>query len=228
MDNEPTALFETYESDFITLVDAVKVKLDGEAKDAQGEARKALLRRSDMELDEADEMISQMEIEIQGMLQSIKPRYQTKVKNHKTELNALKKRTRELHATANRSELLSTSSNLYGASSPSDDPYSNSDRSRLLAGTASLEDSTRRLADSHTLALQTEDVGADILRNLRGQREQIEHSRDTLSRADRSLDKASGTLKRMIKRMHMQRYTTIAIVAVLIILILLILWFKLT
>lgn len=34
-----------------------------------------------------------MEIEIQGMLQSIKPRYQTKVKTHRTELNALKKRT---------------------------------------------------------------------------------------------------------------------------------------
>lgn len=43
-------------------------------------------------------------------------------------------------------------------------------------------------------------MGADILRNLRGQREQIEHSRETLSRADGSLDKAKGTLKRMIKR----------------------------
>jgi len=228
MDNEPTALFETYENDFIALVNAVKVKLDGEAKDAQGEARKALLRRADMELDEADEMISQMEIEIQGMLQSIKPRYQTKVKNSKAELNALKKRTRELHASANRHELLSTPSNLYGASAPSDDPYSSSDRSRLLAGTTSLEDSSRRLANSHTIALETEEMGADILRNLRGQREQIEHSRDTLTRADRSLDKASGTLKRMIKRMYVQKYTTIAIIVVLVILIGVILWFKLT
>lgn len=36
MDNEPTALFETYENDFLALVNAVKVKLDGEAKEAQG------------------------------------------------------------------------------------------------------------------------------------------------------------------------------------------------
>lgn len=77
MDNEPTALFETYENDFVALVNAVKAKLDGEAKDAQGgeiflhlllscklgndgpgtEARKALIRRADMELDEADEMV---------------------------------------------------------------------------------------------------------------------------------------------------------------------------
>ena len=38
-----------------------------------------------------------------------------------------------------------------------------------------------RLENAHRIALETEDVGADILRNLRGQREQIEHTRDTVS-----------------------------------------------
>lgn len=45
-----------------------------------------------------------------------------------------------------------------------------------LVGTGS-----RRLENAHRIALETEDVGADILRNLRGQREQIEHTRDTAS-----------------------------------------------
>lgn len=40
---------------------------------------------------------------------------------------------------------------------------------------------SRRLENAHRIALETEDVGADILRNLRGQREQIEHTRDTVS-----------------------------------------------
>jgi vesicle transport through interaction with t-SNAREs protein 1 len=39
---------------------------------------------------------------------------------------------------------------------------------------------SRRLENAHRIALETEDVGADILRNLRGQREQIEHTRDTV------------------------------------------------
>ena len=56
-------------------------------------------------------------------------------------------------------------------------------RQRLLQGTATLEDGSRRLEESHRLALQTEDMGADILRDLRGQREQIENSRDTVSLA---------------------------------------------
>ncbi|KAF8512292.1 vesicle transport v-snare protein vti1 [Hysterangium stoloniferum] len=224
MDNEPTTLFESYEGDFQTLVSAVKEKLEGDAKEQRGEQRKATLRRVEMELDEADEMISQMVVEIQGMPQSIKPRYQTRVGNNKAELARLKKLTKELHATAARSDLLTSST------SPSDDPYSTSasDRARLLAGTSLLEDSTRRLEDSHRIALETEDVGADILRSLRGQREQIEHARDTLGRADTNIDRASGTLKKMFRRMHMQRYTTIAIITVLVILIGLILWFKLS
>jgi hypothetical protein len=73
------------------------------------EQRKATLRRVEMELDEADEMVSsawlihyrlywpvdhqvsQMEVEIQGVPQSIKPKYQSKVKASKAELVKLKK-----------------------------------------------------------------------------------------------------------------------------------------
>jgi vesicle transport through interaction with t-SNAREs protein 1 len=63
-----------------------------------------------------------------------------------------------------------------------------------------LQDSTRRLEESHRLALETEDVGAGILGSLRGQREQIQSTRDRLQDADRGIDKASGTLGKMVRR----------------------------
>ena len=53
-------------------------------------------------------------------------------------------------------------------------------RQRLLKGSDILERGTQRLAESTRLALDTEDVGANILQDLRRQREQIEHSRDTV------------------------------------------------
>ena len=43
-----------------------------------------------------------------------------------------------------------------------------------------LEDGTRRLQESQRIALETEEQGADILRNLVGQREQIENARNTV------------------------------------------------
>lgn len=77
---------------------------------------------------------------------------------------------------------------------------SKAQRQRLLQGTATLEDGQRRLEESNRIALETEDLGADILRDLRGQREQIEHSRDTLRQADGNIDRSSKTLTTMIRR----------------------------
>ena len=57
MDNSPTALFDSYEQDFKQIILSIREKLEGDAKDVQGEQRKAALRRVEMELDEADEMV---------------------------------------------------------------------------------------------------------------------------------------------------------------------------
>ncbi|KAI0755955.1 vesicle transport v-SNARE protein N-terminus-domain-containing protein [Irpex lacteus] len=224
MDNSPTALFDSYEQDFKQIIASIREKLEGGDESERGEQRKAALRRVEMELDEADEMVSQMEIEIQGIPQSLRPSYTTRIKSAKADLTRYKKLSKDTLSALNRSDLLS-SSRSPSAFATSDEPYGN-DRSRLLAGTALLEDGSRRLMDSQRIALETEEQGADILRSLRGQREQIQNARDTLQRADTSIDSASGTLKKMIRRMYQQRVVTAGIVLVLILLILLILWIK--
>ncbi|CAL1697411.1 unnamed protein product [Somion occarium] len=199
MDTSPTSLFDSYEQDFQQIVSSIRDKLEGDAKGDVAEQRKAALRRVEMELDEADEMVSQMEIEIQGIPQSLRPSYQSRIRSAKADLQRYKKQSKDLHAQAARSDLLSRPG--MGGLPSSDDPYGpSSDRTRLLAGTALLEDGSRRLMDSQRVALETEEQGADILRSLRGQREQIQNARDTLSRADTSIGRASGTLKRMIRR----------------------------
>ncbi|KIM90674.1 hypothetical protein PILCRDRAFT_142132 [Piloderma croceum F 1598] len=227
MDNSPTALFESYEQDFQQIVDSLKQKLEGDVKDERAEQRKADMRRVEMELDEADEMISQMEIEIQGIPQSMKPHYQTRLRTAKADLSRYKKLSNEVRGQLARSDLLSSRG---GAGPPtSDEPYgSTSDRTRLLSGAALLEDGSRRLQESQRIALETEDQGADILMSLRQQREQIENSRDTLHRADGSIDRASGTLKKMIRRMYQQRVVTAIIIVVLVLLIAVIVWEKLS
>lgn len=156
-----------------------------------------------------------MEIEIQGIPQSIKQQYQTRLRTAKADLTRFKKFSKDQHSQFSRAELLASPGRV--GSPTSDEPYgSTSDRTRLLAGTATLEDGTRRLQDSQRIALETEEQGAEILVNLRTQREQIENARDTVGRflllvvsaltfsqlrtADSSIDRASGTLKKMIRR----------------------------
>ncbi|KAL4075955.1 vesicle transport v-SNARE protein N-terminus-domain-containing protein [Scleroderma yunnanense] len=226
MDNSPTGLFDSYEQDFRQIIDSVRIKLDGDGRDERGEQRKAALRRADMELDEADEMISQMEIEIQGIPQSIRQQYQIGLRTAKGDLTRYKKLSKDQHSQFSRAELLASPGRV--GSPSSDEPYgSTSDRTRLLAGTATLEDGSRRLQESQRIALETEDQGAEILVNLRSQREQIENARDTLRTADSSIDRASGTLKKMIRRMYQQRVVTAAIIILLVLLIGIIIYEKL-
>jgi len=226
MDTSPTTLFNNYEQDFQQIIASIRDKVEGNSNSEGVEQRKTALRRVEMELDEADEMVSQMEIELQGMPQSIKPQYQARIKSAKAELSRFKKLSKELHAQLSRSDLLGGVGGRPIGPSSADDPYGTSDRTRLLAGTALLEDGTRRLQDSQRIALETEEQGADILSNLRRQREQIENTRDTLYTADTSIDRASGTLKKMVRRMYKQRFITGAIIVVLVLIILIIVYEK--
>ncbi|VDC03234.1 unnamed protein product [Peniophora sp. CBMAI 1063] len=221
----PTALFDSYEADFRQILDGVREKLDG-AQDQGAEGKKAALRRVEMELDEADEMLSQMEIEIQGIPTSLRPSYATRARTAKADLARAKKSAKDAHAAGARGELLGGKGG--GQYATTDEPYGSSERGRLLAGTALLEDGSSRLRESERIALETEAQGADILRTLGLQRSQIENARDTLHTADSSIDRASGTLKKMIRQAYKQKLVTGAIVLVLILVIAIILYEKLS
>lgn len=96
-----------------------------------------------------------------------------------------------LSSGADRDDLLSTPGHVAldvdegGADSPALSQTA-AQRSRLLSATDKLADGQRRLEESHRVALQTEDVGSTILRDLRGQRDVLEHTRDTVRSSKRS------------------------------------------
>ncbi|KAF8665541.1 hypothetical protein AX16_000002 [Volvariella volvacea WC 439] len=227
MDTSPTALFESYEQDFQQFIETIRQKLEGDEDGQSPDNRKASLRRAEMELDEADEMVSQMELEVQSMPQAQRAKYHARLRTAKEDLARYKKLSKDLNASLARSDLLSSRS-VRGGLPASDDPYNASDRIRLLSGNALLEDGTKRLQESQRIALETENQGADILMSLRQQREQIQHARDTLHSADTSIERAAGTLKRMIFRMYQQRAVTAAIIALLVFLIIFVIWSKLS
>lgn len=121
-------------------------------------------------------------MEIQGIPQSVKGPYLTRLKQAKADLTKYKRLSRDVHNQAARTDLIGGFKR--GGPGASDDPYGEqSDRTRLLAASETLNDGSRRIAGSTGLALETEAYGADILTSLRGQREQIENSRNTVRRS---------------------------------------------
>ncbi|KAK7445128.1 t-SNARE VTI1, variant 2 [Stygiomarasmius scandens] len=165
--------------------------------------------------------ISQLEVEIQGIPASIRPQYTSRAKEAKADLQRCKKLARD--CVVKRDDKLVDQYNV-----SSDRPYDEAnERTRLLTGHERLNDASQRLQNSTRLALETEDAGADILRALLVQREQIENARGTLNTADTSIDRASGTIQKMIRQMYKQRFIIGILVIVLIIVIVVILYFKL-
>ena len=61
-----------------------------------------------------------------------------------------------------------------------DNNCDNDRRQRLLNNTGRLQSSSRRLEDTHRVALETESMGADILQQLKTQRETMTRTRDAV------------------------------------------------
>src|SRR5882757_10587102 len=105
-----------------------------------------------------------MEIEFQSIPSAIRPQYHARLRSAKTNLQMYKKVLVDSRTQLARTDLFSSNSNSNGGFSSSDEPYAASnDRTRLLAGTAVLEQGTKRLQQSQQLAIETEAHGAEIL-----------------------------------------------------------------
>lgn len=73
-------------------------------------------------------------------------------------------------------------------------------RQQLLSGTDRLERSSARLQESQRVALETEDVGRNVLADLYGQRQTIQHTRDNLQQSEGYVDTSIKTLRGMARR----------------------------
>ncbi|GAA5843033.1 hypothetical protein JCM3766R1_001670 [Sporobolomyces carnicolor] len=228
-------IFQEYATDLDSLVQGIIDKLQGSAVKLQRDERDAVFRRIERELEEADEIIAQMEVEVQTADHSEKSALQTKLRDHKARVNQQKTELKSKRASAEREDLLSRPSAHTAldmtSRSPSPPPGASSpayaQHARLLSATDQLADGQRRLEESQRIALETEGVGTGILENLRGQRDTLTRTRDTLYEADGSVDRAANTIRKMVTRMHQQKAVTYAIIGVLVFLILYLLVSKL-
>ncbi|GAA5841615.1 hypothetical protein JCM5353_002750, partial [Sporobolomyces roseus] len=218
-----------------SLVQGIVDKLEGGASKLKGEEGNAVFRRIERELEEADEIIAQMDIEAQTADHHEKASLQARLREHKAKVNKQRADLKSAQASADRDDLLSrpsathTALNMTSRSpSPSSSPSpAYAQQTRLLSATDQLTDGQRRLEQSQRVALETEGLGTGILENLRGQRDSLIRTRDTLYEADGSVDRAANTIKKMVGRMQQQKAVTYAIIGVLIFLILYVLFSKL-
>ncbi|TPX34050.1 hypothetical protein SmJEL517_g03215 [Synchytrium microbalum] len=219
-----SAIFEEYQKEYDTVHESISQKL-ASVPSVAAEQKKLLVSQTKRELEEADEIISQMEMELLSLPGPIRSRLQPRVKSYKDEIKKFEKelnRTTAVSGKSERDQLLGT-----GGSHIVDVEAAGMDqRSRLLQGTERLQGASRKLDDARRLALETETSGISTLESLSRQREQIQRTRNTLTTADGFISKSQGILRGMQRRMATNKLITAGIIILMILLIVLIVWAK--
>ncbi|CAA17790.1 Vesicle transport v-SNARE protein vti1 [Schizosaccharomyces pombe] len=211
---------ETYEQEYRLLRADIEEKLNDLSKSGENSVIQSCQRL----LNEIDEVIGQMEIEITGIPTSERGLVNGRIRSYRSTLEEWRRHLKEEIGKSDRKALFGNRDETSGDYIASDQDYDQ--RTRLLQGTNRLEQSSQRLLESQRIANETEGIGASILRDLHGQRNQLEHSLEMLGDTSGHLDRSLRTLKTMARRLAMNRFFTTAIIAILVILILLVLYSK--
>ncbi|KAG5370249.1 t-SNARE VTI1 [Yarrowia sp. C11] len=213
---EASELYKSYETDFLLAQSEIEQKLES-ISTLERDARTSAVKAVERTIGEAYEILDQLSVEIQNIPSSSRAPLSANLRQYRQSIQSAKKQLANVEQAGARNELFGD------RSAGGDGDIALDQRQQLLSGQESLDRSSQRIRDSQRLANETESIGANILTDLRGQREQIQNSRNTLLEADGYVDKSIRTLRSMTRRMAMNKVLTYLIIAVLVILILLVL-----
>ncbi|XP_077507159.1 vesicle transport through interaction with t-SNAREs 1a isoform X2 [Amblyomma americanum] len=201
-------LMETFEQQYASLTADITSK-SSRILNLPPDEKTAMVAEVERHLEEANELLEQMELEVRTLSVGARPKYQNRVKSYQAELARLRKEFRARVAFSDelkyREELLSNDDNC-----ATDDQ-----RQWLLDNTERMERSTRLLKGGYKLALETEKVGAAILSDLSSQRETITRAREKVKETDYDIGKSSHVLSGMMRR-AMQNRAVLYLVATLV------------
>uniref|UniRef100_A0A673MXB1 t-SNARE coiled-coil homology domain-containing protein n=1 Tax=Sinocyclocheilus rhinocerous TaxID=307959 RepID=A0A673MXB1_9TELE len=205
--------FEAYEQDFGTLTAEITNKI-GRIPKLAGEEKTQLVLNVDKQLEEVRELLEQMDLEVREIPIQSRGMYNSRLKSYKQEMEKLEKDFVSIKNV--RNELLGD-----------DGSSSESQRAHLLDNTERLERSSRRLEAGYQIAVETEQVGQEILTNLHSDREKIQRSRDRLRETDANLGKSSRILTGMLRRIIQNRVLVFILGAIILLTVVLAIYFNL-
>ncbi|CAJ1080344.1 vesicle transport through interaction with t-SNAREs homolog 1A isoform X1 [Xyrichtys novacula] len=217
--------FEAYEQDFGTITAEVTNKI-GRIPKLSGEEKTQLVLNVDKQLEEVRELMEQMDLEVREIPIQSRAMYNTRLKSYKQEVEKLEKdfkRSRIAYSDEVRNELLGDDA----SSSENQLIKLREERAHLLDNTEKLERSSRRLEAGYQIAVETEQVGQEILSNLHSDREKIQRARERLRETDANLGKSSRILTGMLRRIIQNRILIFILGAIILLTIILAIYYNL-
>ncbi|XP_037959743.1 vesicle transport through interaction with t-SNAREs homolog 1A isoform X2 [Teleopsis dalmanni] len=191
------SLLTQYEQQYASLIAEITGNVG--RLNLQSGHRRELCVKIETELSEAQELLEQMELEISDLSSAQRPSFTSKLNCAQAEL----KRLQNDYRNAKDKRAANTVVDLGAASDADyydDVPIAIDQRQRLLDNSERLERTGNRLTEGYRIALETEQLGTQVLNDLHHQRETINSARSRVRETNADLGRASRTLNYMMVR----------------------------
>jgi len=210
-------MFDGYERDVQGHLAEARARVDGAAAQT-GRAREVKLDGAQDELDEVDGLLRRMDLEARGADPGRRQAMQAKVREYR---DAMAQAQSQVVVARAGGAHAADSEALYGGAGPSQ-----REREQLLSNNDRLEQAGLNITNSRRAVLETEELGINILGDLKGQREKMEHSRDTMRVINDNIGTARRTLNTMARRAQSNKLITWGVIVVLVLAILGLLYYR--
>ncbi|KAM9777749.1 vesicle transport through interaction with t-SNAREs homolog 1B [Neosynchiropus ocellatus] len=194
--------FEKLHEMFGCLYDELKL-IPEKALSCHGEDRKKLVRTFDERHGEAEEVLQGMEDELRFAPASYRSAMSTKVRLYRRDLSKLQREMKSLAPVPGSFSHRPMEGSHHGvyAADNQQSTHLQSQRALLLQGTDSLNSASESIARSQRIAVETEQIGTDIIEELGGQREQLDRARNRLVNTGENLSRSRKILRAMSRRL---------------------------
>lgn len=197
--------FEDLEEELKTLREDISSKVTNKIPRLTGEMRKSAVREVEKRIEEANLIIEEMEEEASFAPGSFKNSMMAKTRGYKRDFEQLKrdlaKPTKQVNVTFGKEELFDS------------DPMA-PQRNKVMHGTETLNRASESIARSTRVAVETEQIGGEIIEELGDQREALIRTRDRLIDVDQGLGKSKRILNSMAIRIATNKLILLSIILV--------------
>ncbi|XP_076605353.1 vesicle transport through interaction with t-SNAREs homolog 1B [Chaetodon auriga] len=192
--------FEKLHEIYRSLYDELRL-MPERALRSHGEERKRLVRTFDERQGEAEEVLQGMEEELRTAPSSHRNAMITKLRLYRRDLGKLQ---RDMKNSApgfgSSNQPMGGSHHSIYSSQNQQSTHQQSQRALLLQGTESLNNASQSIERSQRIAVETEQIGTDIIEELGEQREQLDRTRDRLVNTGENLGRSRKILRAMARR----------------------------
>lgn len=197
-------LFKEYEDDFKRLEHEIDSHLEN-SREASDDRELQCLKEGEKIANKADQSLRQMEMEAKTLPTDQRSVLDPKLKRYRADLLERRKALQDAKEMASRKSLLGDDGNggtMYGKSMK--------DRERAMDAKDKMQRDADRLAEAKRLGLETEQIGMDVMSDLKGQRDTIMRTKANVGEVGANYGTAKKLLEGMLWRAKANRLITCA------------------